>query len=115
MFARALQSSISFTNPILISWRQHNGVCLTSIGTFVVVNEEGWCVTAFHILKQLNELGISLNNYNTILAQRQAIEANTSLNTHQKRTQLGTNKLDGNMVTNVSVWLGSDSSTLGQA
>ena len=50
MFSTALKSAMTFTRPVIISHSQRSGACVAGCGAFVVINEEGWMITAAHIL-----------------------------------------------------------------
>jgi hypothetical protein len=39
-----------------MSMRTVGGQCASSIGTYVLINSDGWIITAAHILKNLNDL-----------------------------------------------------------
>jgi hypothetical protein len=74
MFSAAYSIASKFTLPIIISQRHVSGICSSGIGSFVIINREGWYVTAFHIIEQINRLYAAQNQYTTLLSQRQAIE-----------------------------------------
>ena len=50
MFARAVPIASSFTRPVVMSSRAANGACRATIGAYVVLNSEGWILTAGHLL-----------------------------------------------------------------
>ena len=56
MFANAYSIARQFTFPIIISHKNAQGECGSGIGTFVIINDEAWFVTAFHIIAQLQNL-----------------------------------------------------------
>src|SRR5882757_7502024 len=56
MFREACQLAMAFTQPVVMSLRTSTGICKSSVGTFVVVNNEGWIVTAAHIIKQIADV-----------------------------------------------------------
>jgi hypothetical protein len=47
---------MKYTLPVVMSLKTVSGVCKSGVGTFVVVNDEGWFVTAAHIIKQINDI-----------------------------------------------------------
>ena len=55
MFSKAVPLAAGFTRPVVISSRTTEGVCAASIGTYVVVNREGWILTAGHLLDIVRE------------------------------------------------------------
>ena len=56
MFQAACKSHLATTLPIVLAWRTGNGKVHAGIGAVVILNEEGWFLTAAHILQQINEL-----------------------------------------------------------
>ncbi|WP_153800563.1 trypsin-like peptidase domain-containing protein [Foetidibacter luteolus] len=108
MFANACSLARQFTFPIIISHRSYNGQCGSGIGTFVIINEEGWFVTAFHIIEQLNKLGLANTEYTNLVSKRKDIEDKEDLKKHVKMQMLNNCKIQPSSITNFSVWLGWD-------
>ena len=50
MFSKAVPIATGFTRPVVISSRTTQGVCDGTIGAYVVINREGWILTAGHLL-----------------------------------------------------------------
>ena len=50
MFSKAVSIAAGFTRPVVISSRTGQGACAGTIGAYVVVNREGWILTAGHLL-----------------------------------------------------------------
>lgn len=46
MFATAVAHASEFTNPVVISTKTIGGKVTTSCGSFVLINDEGWIITA---------------------------------------------------------------------
>lgn len=53
MFADACEKMMKCTFPIIASRHFINGTMESGIGAFVVVNPEGWAITAAHVLRSL--------------------------------------------------------------
>lgn len=53
MFATACALAHQFTFPVVISQRRWSGETAAGVGAFVVLNEDGWIVTAAHIFETL--------------------------------------------------------------
>lgn len=49
MFAKAYELASKFTHPVIISSVTYSGEVGTSIGAYVLVNKDGWILTAAHI------------------------------------------------------------------
>jgi hypothetical protein len=56
MFRDALKKITPCTWPVVISWVDSLGACDSAIGTFLIVNRDGWIVTAGHILEMIMQL-----------------------------------------------------------
>ena len=50
MFSNAVPIAAGFTRPVVISSRSAKGECAGIIGAYVVLNREGWILTAGHLL-----------------------------------------------------------------
>ena len=55
MFSKAVPIAAEFTRPVVISSRTTQGTCAGTIGAYVVVNREGWILTAGHLLDIVRE------------------------------------------------------------
>jgi len=75
MFAGACEKAARFTRPLIISTRQIDGKVNATCGAFIVINREGWIITAGHMfdsfvkfqgdqnkIKEVNELNASRNS-----------------------------------------------------
>ena len=56
MFAEAIKKARMFTRPIVISRLKQDGTCSGGLAAFVVVNSDGWILTALHVLKEHKKL-----------------------------------------------------------
>src|SRR6266496_387155 len=109
MFRQALAVARQFTGPVVLSRRTVGGTCSSAIGAFVVVNHEGWIVTAAHILEQLRTMSEQVDSARAHDAAIAAIEADGSLNRQEKRRRLrAAGHLDRNHTDRFSAWWGRD-------
>lgn len=101
MFADACQKAAEFTRPVIISTRLQSGEVKTECGTFIVVNRDGWAITAGHMFD-------SFVKYQTDTNKKKEIEA---LN-ESRRSLPGAPSMevkpDPNYITNHSFWWGWD-------
>ncbi len=51
MFSEAVSKTADYTRPMVISSRTVDGKCDSTIGTYIVLNREGWILTAGHLLE----------------------------------------------------------------
>jgi len=106
MFSTACAIARNYTLPIIISHRNANGECGAGIGTFVVVNDDGWFVTAFHVISQIEKLNKANIDYKELLIKRDKIEHDATLLSHTKKKALNSLKIDPNSIDNFSVFMG---------
>jgi hypothetical protein len=59
MFSTAVSLASQFTRPVVISVRRYDGSLESGIASFVVINRDGWIVTAAHVL----QVGIDAPNH----------------------------------------------------
>jgi hypothetical protein len=71
MFAKAYSVVRNFTFTIIISHRTADGKCASGIGTFVVINDDGWFITVFHITQQIQKLAEANKQYKQLIAERE--------------------------------------------
>lgn len=107
MFADAYEVASAFTVPVVVSMRFHTGEVECSVGAAIVVNRDGWLVTAAHMLQPLD---LHRGHQAGIAAYDQQVDeirsgAGTS---SEKQERIGT--LAGNdcWLRNVSMWFGQD-------
>ncbi|NLL95306.1 MAG: trypsin-like peptidase domain-containing protein [Thermoplasmatales archaeon] len=89
MFANACERAMKFTRPVITSVRTADGAVSSSCGAFVVINREGWIVTAGHI-------------FDSFVQFRNDFEKNKDRK--DKSTHVG--------LTNHSFWWGADGAVL---
>lgn len=88
MFAAAYKVARGFTQPVITAFIRQDGKCGAGIGTFVPVNDAGWCVTAFHIVDGLRGMSVQADATSKYEVQRKAIEDDASLGKNQRRIRL---------------------------
>src|SRR5690242_4348212 len=89
MFREAYKIASGFTAPVIISRKTIAGDCSSGIGAFVVVNQEGWIVTAAHILDQFQALMAECEKSKQVASEREAIESDATLSDKDKRKKIG--------------------------
>lgn len=109
MFQAACAIARNFTWPVIISRRTVNGECTAGIGTFVVVNKDGWIVTAAHILQLMAKMATDEKNTHDLQAQIAAISNDPSLDRkHRRRLLSQIGNVPSDAVDRWSVWWGQD-------
>lgn len=109
MFVDAIEKARKFTLPVVISSRRSNGKCSAAIGAFVVINSDGWVVTAAHIPELADGLMQETATYQQAEAERAKIHADTSLTKKERAKKLrAVPRTTNETVTNSSEWWGYD-------
>src|SRR3989442_14999378 len=88
MFARAVQVAQGFTRPLIVSTRLADGTVASGCAAFVVVNDEGWIVTAGHVMSELVA--------------------------YQQQSAAPSDAAEPARITNVSYWWGKDGVTVAE-
>lgn len=88
VFVEAIQKAREFTRPVVISRRRGNGKCESGIGAFVVINPDGWAVTASHIIEEAGQLAQQAQSFQKAEADRANIAADTSLTKKERARRL---------------------------
>jgi len=104
MFATAIATCAEFTRAVLISTRAASDKITTSCGTFILLNSDGWILTAGHVVGPLLKHLKDKAKYEAYLAAKQAIEANDAVPISKRKKQLGALGFDPNWIVNVSYW-----------
>ena len=55
MFSKAVPVAAGYTRPVVISSRTAEGKCGSAIGAYIVLNRDGWILTAGHLLGILRQ------------------------------------------------------------
>lgn len=88
MFARAYALARQFTLPVVISHQRVDGQCASGIGAYVVLNRDGWVVTAQHNLLAIRERMEAVERFSERERAVAEIEGDQSLNKKQKDKKL---------------------------
>jgi hypothetical protein len=88
MFRKALSIVSNFTLPVLLSRKTARGKCEGTVGTCVVINRDGWIVTAAHLLRQWNQLQADVQSFRDFPGLRKSIEDNQTISRQEKRKRL---------------------------
>ena len=108
MFQKALKIAQVYTLPVVISYRLENGKTASAIGAFIVLNQDGWILTAGHIIDQIMGLANDLKLYNDYVAKLSDLNSDNSLTKAQRKRKLRRLTKPENPITDYSVWWGKD-------
>lgn len=91
MFSKACKDIMPYTLPIVLCRKTISGQCSGTIGTFVVVNRDGWIVTAGHIVEQLIKMLEDVGAVAKFHSDLAAIKADLSIDDRERKRRI--NKL----------------------
>lgn len=100
MFANAVEIATHYTRPVIISIRFHDTTLESGMAAFVVVNDEGWIVTAAHLFRAMQ----AHPAHKKEIAAHEA--AKTILGKSKKRAKLP--KRNPKWLTDFSYWWAGD-------
>jgi len=107
MFRAAYALARKYTFPVVISRKTVAGKCSGTIGAFIVVNDEGWFVTCYHIVKTIADLQAAEQHARAIENQVATINKDTSLsNSERKRRLAAVPRLQSSDTDRMSVFWG---------
>ena len=105
MFAKACERVYKFTRPLIISTRTVDGTVSSSCGTFIIINPEGWILTAGHLLDSFVKYQQDMKKIKEV----EEINARkASMAVPGAMTLPDTIQLDPKWITNHSFWWGGD-------
>jgi hypothetical protein len=112
MFSKAYQVAKNFTRPVAISWRTANGNVQAALATFIVVNKDGWVITAAHVM-QIGSLRLKhaaeKQDYDS---RRAAIASDPALSSGQRKKQNSRLVFNPEWITDNSLWWCQDGAVL---
>lgn len=113
MFADAVAQAAEFTRAVLISTRELSGKVETGLGTFILVNADGWILTAAHLFGALVKANSDKADHDAFVAARDALLADKSLSPGKRRKKIRGLKQDPKWLTHVSYFYGNPAITAG--
>jgi hypothetical protein len=91
MFRDAYEQACKFTFPVIDYYLTVERKCAAGVAAFVVINSEGWIVTAGHVLKQSLTLAQSDNDARAWEMRRDAIQADQTISAKERGRRLDAN------------------------
>jgi hypothetical protein len=108
MFSEAVRYSARFTYPVVILKRFNSGVVECESASYLLLNDEGWALTAGHVMQN----AVLLNQHSATRTEQESqiksIESNTRLTDKQKRRLLRKAASSPTLLTNVNYCWGHD-------
>lgn len=116
MFANAYRLAGAFTLPVVISSRSGKGVCASAVGACVVVNREGWVLTAAHLLAEIKRQQDSVLAHREHRSDVRQLEQDTVADKRYRKSKVRTfHRPAKESVRNHSTWWGRDGAQLHDA
>jgi hypothetical protein len=88
MFRLAYEKACKFTFPVVQFWSTLQGKCGAGIAAFIVVNSDGWIVTAAHVANDAAKLAKADNDARVWEQARDAIKADQSISAKERSRKL---------------------------
>lgn len=108
MFSQALDKISQYTMPVIISKRLQSGKIESGCATFIILNAEGWILTAGHVLEELALFHKQIAERQEYSQKIQEIENNTKLSRQQKSSKIRSIPVNQQWITHISYWWGRD-------
>jgi hypothetical protein len=108
VFAAAYKLAREFTKPVVISRKTFDGKISASIGSFIMINSDGWILTAWHIIELLNKLEKGQVEHREWQTKEAAIRAENHSRKELSRRLQAIGHPTRDSVQNSSVWWGYD-------
>ena len=89
MFQGAIKKAQQYTLPVVVSYRRQDGTTGSSIGAFIVLNEDGWILTAAHIVREMQRFAQETNAYNDYTAQKASLGAEGKITRAERKKRSG--------------------------
>lgn len=106
MFADAIDKARDFTKPLVISHRRQDGACGAAVGGYVVINRDGWAVSAYHIFEEWEKVRAAARTFTKAEADRAAIYG-AAIDKKERARRLKTlPAFTNSSTTHASLWLG---------
>lgn len=109
MFVAALKRVAPYTCPVIVSKRYSTGEVESGCATFIILNADGWNLTAAHVIADLAAKQAHDRERAEYEAAISAIQSQTQLTGKQKKRQVATLRREAKKwITSVSYWWGAD-------
>lgn len=114
MFATANSLARQFTHPMIVSARRRRGSVDTSVGAFIVLNRDGWIVTAAHVFGLASKATSDAPKVAEQAARIAALRADAAMPPERLAREIAKleRSADPDLITHSSTWCGRDGVTL---
>jgi len=106
VFADACTKAQKFTRPLISSFKFLDGSCSAGVGTYVIINPDGWFITAGHNFEGYAAFKVHSGERGQIGAAISAVNANQSLKPKERRRQLSKFRENPKWIEKFDIWFG---------
>jgi hypothetical protein len=106
MFNKAYNIANKFTHPLIVTMRFYDKTVVGGLGSFVIINKEGWCMTAAHNFGAAFTFNQHHKEYLEYQTKINQITTNLEFNAEQKKELVSSLKINSKWLTDFSVLLG---------
>jgi Trypsin-like peptidase domain len=114
VFSSALQKVDKYTRPVIISKRLASGRVACGCGSFIVLNRDGWILTAGHVVGDLATYQVHQKEISEYKANEARIRADPSLPEKRKRKLVARLPRNPEWITHISFFWGAAGLTVGE-
>lgn len=108
MFQQAYEKASKYTHPLIVAYHFFDKTVESGLGSFIILNDEGWLMTAAHNL----EVSFAFNQHQEELKEYQEkinkINNNKQLKESQRKNFARAIKPNPKWVTDFMIWFGAD-------
>lgn len=108
MFSKAYELASKFTMPLIVAYRFFDKTVESGLGSFIILNDEGWLITAAHNLEASFAFNQHLEEHKLYQEKVEKINANTQLKDSQRKNLARAIKPNPKWVTDFMLWFGAD-------
>jgi hypothetical protein len=108
MFSKAYAEVSKYTRPLIVLKRQENGEVTSGVATFMLLNKEGWALTAGHAMIDAAVKDKDAKERDAYQKQFDAIQNDTTLSPGKKRHEIGKLRKNFQWITHLSYWWAAD-------
>lgn len=108
MFAKACKQASGFTRPVISLRRFYDGTTQCGCGAFIVINADGWALTAAHLFRARDAFSQHARDITDYYMRIHAVQQDPGLSDAQRRRKILRLKINSRWITNHAFWWGGD-------
>jgi Trypsin-like peptidase domain len=108
VFVTAVTLASKFTRPVVVSSRSRAGTVTSGCGSFVLVNDEGWILSAAHVFEPISVLKEHQKAHAEYVDKSAKIDARMDLKATKKKHLISKLGFNSDWLSSVSFWWAED-------